>query len=248
MATRPGQRNCTIIGRLGFVFLALLTLITPARANVVRAEGYDCFWLWAGVEPQPALSGAKEIYLLAGEVSDRGQAHVVSQRSAIPHVIGPDVWIVYRAQSIAWNEAVYADILAHVESWRAAGNKVVGLQIDFDAGTKHLEHYAEFLAEVRARLPRQYRLGVTGLLDWSANGDPAGLDALAGVVDEVVLQIYQGRHVIPGYAHYLAKLDRMKVAFRIGLLQGGEWQVPPWLAINGRFRGYVVFLLNPSAR
>jgi hypothetical protein len=186
--------------------------------------------------------------VLAGEVSDRGQAQVISQRSAIPYVMGPDVWIVYRAQSIAWNEAVYTDILGHVESWRAAGNKVVGLQIDFDAGTRHLERYADFLTELRARLPSQYRLGVTGLLDWSANGNPAGLDALADVVDEVVLQIYQGRHVIPGYARYLAKLDRMKVAFRIGLLQGGEWQAPPWLASNGGFRGYVVILLSPSSK
>ena len=246
MATRPGRRNCTIIGKLGFVCLALLALNMPARAEVVRAENYDSFWLWAGVEPQPVLSGAKEIYLLAGEVTDRGPAHVISQRSAIPHVLGPDVWIVYRAQSIAWNEAVYADIFAHVESWRAAGNKVVGLQVDFDAGTKHLERYAEFLAQVRARLPSQYRLGVTGLLDWSANGDPAGLDALAGVVDEVVLQIYQGRHVIPGYGAYLARLKRMKVPFRIGLLQGGDWRPPPELPANPNFRGFVVFLLNPQ--
>ena len=72
-----------------------------------------------------------------------------------------------------------------------------------------------------------------------------GLDALAGAVDEVVLQIYQGRRVIPGYAGYLARLDRMKIPFRIGLLQGGEWQAPPGLEANPHFRGYVVFLLNP---
>ena len=226
----------------------LLALAMPARAEVVRAEDHDSFWLWAGVEPQGVLSGARELYLLAGEVSNRGRPHLISQRSATPHVAGADVWIVYRAQTIDWNDAVLDDVLAHVESWRAAGNRVVGLQIDFDAGTRHLERYAEFLGEIRARLPSQYRLGVTGLLDWSANGDPAGLDALAGVVDEVVLQIYQGRHVIPGYGRYLAKLDRMKVAFRIGLLQGGEWQTPPLLALNDKFRGYVVFLLNAPSR
>jgi hypothetical protein len=227
------------------IALALMTLAAPARAEMVRVEDHDSFWLWAGVEPQAALFGAKEIYLLAGEVSDRGPTHVISQRSAIPHVIGPDVWIVYRAQTVDWNEAVVADVLVHVESWRAAGNKIVGLQIDFDAGTKHLERYAEFLAQLRARLPNQYRLGVTGLLDWSANGDPAGLDALAGVVDEVVLQIYQGRHVIPGYESYLERLKRMKVPFRIGLLQGGDWHPPADLAANPCFRGTVVFLLNP---
>ena len=101
-----------------------------------------------------------------------------------------------------------------------------------------------FLKSLRARLPKQYKLGITGLLDWSANGDPKGLDALAGVVDEFVLQIYQGRRVIPGYSAYLAKLDRITIPFRIGLLQNGEWTPPPGLASNPQFQGYVVFLLN----
>ncbi len=93
-------------------------------------------------------------------------------------------------------------------------------------------------------MPADCKLGITGLLDWSANGDPVGLDALAGTVDEAVLQIYQGRHVIPGYAAYLQKLDRMRIPFRIGLLQGGEWQMPAALPRHSFFRGYVVFLRN----
>ncbi|MDE2383191.1 MAG: DUF3142 domain-containing protein [Alphaproteobacteria bacterium] len=221
-----------------------MAIALPVKAGKVQAEDYQSFWLWAGVEPQGVLAQAREVYLLAGEVSDRGRPHLISQRSAVPHIGGADVWIVYRAQTIAWDDAILAGVLAHVESWRAAGNHVVGLQIDFDAGTRHLERYAAFLREVRGRLPQGYRLGVTGLLDWSANGDPAGLDALAGVVDEVVLQIYQGRHVIPGYQAFLARLGRMKVPFRIGLLQGGDWQPPPGLQANPQFRGYVVFLLN----
>src|SRR5580698_9110896 len=97
----------------------------------------------------------------------------------------------------------------------------------------------------RRCLPADCKLGITGLLDWSSNGDPRGLDALAGVVDEVVLQIYQGRHVIPGYESYLAKLDRLKIPFRIGLLEGGEWHQPSGLTSNPYFRGFVVFLENP---
>ena len=119
------------------------------------------------------------------------------------------------------------------------------LQIDFDAHTHRLEEYAAFLKDLRQRLPADYKLGITGLLDWSSHGDPQGLDALAGAVDEVVLQIYQGRHVIPGYEQYLARLDRLKIPFRIGLLENGEWQQPANLASNLYFRGFVVFLLNP---
>ena len=219
-------------------------LAVNVKAEIVQAENYDAFWLWAGVKPQPALAKANEIYLLAGEVSDRGGLHVVSQRSAVPHIKRSKIWIVYRAQTIAWNDAILKDILAHIETWRRAGNSIEGLQIDFDAGTKHLDQYARFLGGLRARLPQHYRLGVTGLLDWSANGDPQGLQALSGVVDEVVLQIYQGRHVIPGYAGYLRKLDGFRVPFKIGLLQGGDWVAPDGLKNNLSFKGYVVFLLN----
>ena len=149
-----------------------------------------------------------------------------------------------RAQTLDWNDAIFNDVLQHVQSWKLNGNNLVGLQIDFDAGTKHLENYATFLALLRTKLPQEFKLGVTGLLDWSANGDPTGLDALAAIVDEVVLQIYQGRKVIPGYGKYLTRLDKLKVPFRIGLLQGGDWQAPQSLMTNPNFRGYVVFLLN----
>lgn len=244
MVPHHGPRTCIIIGRLVFAALLLSMLVKPALAEIVRAEDHDSFWLWAGVEPQPALSKARQIYLLAGEVSDRGGPHIISQRSAIPRLHGPDVWIVYRAETIEWNERVVAEILTHVDRWQAAGNKIVGLQIDFDSGTEHLQNYAIFLKSLRARLPEAYRLSVTGLLDWGANSERAGLEALGGVVDEVVVQIYQGRHVIPGYAAYVAKLGRLKMPFRIGLLQNREWNPPPDLASNPYFRGYVVFLLN----
>ena len=149
-----------------------------------------------------------------------------------------------RVETLAWPAAIYPQLTRELARWRAAGNRVAGLQVDFDARTRHLAEYAAFLRDLRRRLPAEYELGITGLLDWSANGDPSALDALAGTVDEAVLQIYQGRHVIPGYAAYLAKLSRMTVPFRIGLLQGGEWEAPASLGRNPEFRGFVVFLVN----
>ncbi len=246
MPTLPMPRSCAIIGKWLWVMLALLAMGSTAHTENVRAENYKNFWLWAGVRPQASLAKAKEIYLLAGEVSDRGKPHVISQRSALPHINRADLWIVYRAQTLDWNDAIFYDVLRHVQSWKLNGNRLVGLQIDFDAGTKHLKNYAIFLERLRRKLPPEFKLGVTGLLDWSANGDSRGLNALAAVVDEVVLQIYQGRRVISGYGAYLAKLDKLKVPFRIGLLQGGEWQAPPSLMTNPNFRGYVVFLVNPQ--
>ena len=237
-------RICAIIGKLIVYTAVIFTLDSPVTAANVRIEDYQNFWLWAGVKPPPALSNAKELYLLAGEVSNRGKPHIISQRSGIPHVGHAKVWIVYRVQTLDWNETITNEVLAHVQSWKANGNNLIGLQIDFDAGTKHLARYGIFLKQLRERLPKEFKLGVTGLLDWSANGDPRGLDGLVGIVDELVLQIYQGHHVIRGYENYLTRLDKLKVPFRIGLLQGGEWRAPSDLERNPNFRGYVIFLLN----
>ncbi|HVO04453.1 MAG TPA: DUF3142 domain-containing protein [Candidatus Cybelea sp.] len=231
-------------GAAALLLYALLGVATPAPAAPTVAENYDSFFLWAGVKPQPVLQAARSIYLLESEVVASTPVRLVAQRPAIPQVRDAEVWMVVRVQTLAWTPAIYDRVLASLARWRNAGNSVVGVQIDFDAGTRHLENYAAFLADLRQRLPADCRLGITGLLDWSSHGDPAGLKALAGVVDEVVLQIYQGRHVIPGYEAYLASLDRVGLPFRIGLIQGGDWERPETLAANPWFQGYVVFLVN----
>ena len=226
--------------------LMLPPKVTPAAAvERVDASRYEAFWLWAGVKPQPVLEHARRLYLLQSEVEAGDPVRLVAQRPAIPRVSGPELWMVVRVGTLRWPPHVYRQVLAQLERWRSAGNRVAGLQIDFDARTRHLKDYALFLDDLKHRLPADCRLSVTGLLDWSSNGDPKGLAALAGVVDEVVLQIYQGRRVIPGYALYLARLGRLKIPFRIGLLQGGEWRMPPQLPSNPWFRGFVVFLRNP---
>ncbi|MET0369743.1 MAG: DUF3142 domain-containing protein [Sphingobium sp.] len=230
---------------LALLILGIAMPTAVAAPLPVDAADHDAFWLWAGVRPQPVLGRARTLYILQGEVTARRPVRLLSQRPAIPRIGGADVWLVVRVETLEWPPAVYNHLLAQLRRWRAAGNQVVGVQIDFDAATRHLEGYASFLRDLRARLPADARLGVTGLLDWSANGDPAGLEALGGTVDEIVLQIYQGRRVIPGYATYLARLDRLAIPFKIGLLQGGEWEAPVALPGHPWFRGYVVFLQNP---
>ena len=238
-----------------------LALCVPAAAGTVRAQDYDAFWLWAGVRPQPALATARTLYILQGQVAARtnvdgaslgganldGAGRLIAQGGAIPHLSHGRIWLDYRVHTLRWSPEVYGEMLARLRRWRAAGNRVVGLQIDFDAHTRRLGEYARFLSDLRSRLPADCRLSVTGLLDWSSQGDSAALDALGGVVDEVVLQTYQGRRTIPNYQAYLASLVRMTLPFRIGLAEGGEWSAPPGLAANPWFRGYVVFLKNPPA-
>jgi Protein of unknown function (DUF3142) len=223
--------------------LALVWGCRAERAGPVDARQYDAFFLWPGVSPPEALHQAKTIYLLAGELRGDDPTRIVPLR-AVPQVRGAEVWLTLRAERLDWGEGVYRQIEADLARWQGAGNRLAGLQVDFDAATKGLDGYAAFLADLRRRLPKRYRLSVTGLMDWSAHGDPAALAGLAGSVDEVVIQTYQGRRTIPGYAAYMASLEKLPIPFRIGLVEHGTWQAPVALARNPNFRGYVVFLIR----
>lgn len=221
----------------------LLASCGGVRRDTVDPARYDAFFVWAGVDPPPAVSKAKTVYLLAGEV--RRDGSYVALR-ATPRVRTAEVWLVVRAARLDWTPSLEARLFAELDRW-AVGNRLAGLQVDFDASTKGLDRYAQFLTLLRQRLPVHYKLSVTGLMDWSANGDPGALAALRGVVDEVVVQSYQGRHTIPGYDAYLAKLARVPVPYRVAVVEGGDWREPVGLSSRPGYRGTVVFLL-PGAR
>ena len=206
---------------------------------------HDQFFLWAGVRPPPEVDRAKMLYILGGEIRRGGPVRLIDMRAAVPHVPQASVWMTVRTERLDWDADTWRAIAAMLARWRGAGNRLEGLQIDFDAATAGLGGYRAFLEDVRRRLPPGERLSITGLLDWSANGDPAALAALAGVVDEVVIQTYQARSTIPGYAAYFRHIDTLPIPHKIARVEGGEWTPPDALARDQRFAGYVVFLLKP---
>lgn len=225
--------------------LVFLASCQPKESRVDAAD-YDAFWLWAGVAPQPALDNAKTIYILEGEIRGAQNPYLISLRPATPSVAHADLWLVYRVETLGWDDGIYSQVTGDLARWKAAGNRVAGIQIDFDAATSGLAQYAEFLRTLRAKMPRDARLSVTGLLDWSSQGDSADLNGLAGIVDVLVLQTYQGRQTIPGYENYLESLKRLDMPYKIGLVQNGEWRAPSTLASDPDFKGYVIFLVNPG--
>jgi hypothetical protein len=213
-------------------------------AQSVDAAAYDAFWLWAGVRPQPVLDRASRIYLLYAELLARHPQGLSLRRAGWPRVDHADVWMVVRVETLDWAPHLTGHILYALRQWKRAGSRVVGLQIDFDAQTRHLDRYAAFLTALRKDLPSEFGLSITGLMDWTTQGEGDDLDSLAGVVDEMVIQSYQGRRTIPDIARYLVRLDRLPMPFRLGLVQGGDWTPRPDIEALKQFRGYVVFLLN----
>ncbi|WP_414159150.1 DUF3142 domain-containing protein [Pseudomonas sp. BNK-45] len=238
---------------LGYGLLPLwLWWATPAAgAAPVQAADHDAFWLWSGVKTQPVLARAKTLYILQGQIS-RSRRHpasgvqLIAQGLPVSRLPQEQVWVVYRAHTLAWTEPVYRQLFGQLQRWQSTGSPVVGIQIDFDSSTRDLERYGNFLRDLRQRLPAHYRLSITGLMDWGSNADPQAIGQLKGVVDEVVVQTYQGRRSIPNYASYLPRLDRMGLPYKVGLIQGGDWQEPQALRDSPWFRGYVVFLQNPQ--
>ncbi len=232
---------------IAIIFALIMTSCgNDASTENVHAEKYDSFWLWAGVKPQPVLKNAKTIYILEAEILDGPSTAFHSRRSATPRIEHADLWIVYRVETLDWDPAIIARINADVTRWRTAGNRVTGVQIDFDAATQGLSDYARFLTDLRKKLPKNCKLSITGLLDWSSGQGEQGpaLNALSDVVDEVVLQSYQARSTVPEYERYLPQLAKLRLPFRIGLVQHGKWQAPSSLKANPYFKGYVVFLVD----
>lgn len=219
-----------------------------SESERVVAEDYDSFWLWAGVKPQPVLGQAKSIYILAGEVRANNLKQFRLLRPVTPNISDVELWLVVRVETLDWPLQVQSQIIELAETWDKQGRPLTGIQIDFDSQTRNLKNYASFLEVFRAALPVRFKLSITGLLDWSANGDPMALSSLADVVDEAVFQTYQARETIAGYEQWLERLRDLPMPFRLGLVQGGLWREPENLEKIPNFRGFVVFLVNPPAK
>lgn len=229
-------------GRLPALLLCLAAGC-HAPEQAVDPAHFEEFFVWPGVTPEQTPRRARVLYLLDGEVRHRDPSRLIRLRQP-PHIADAAVWLTVRVERLDWDEAVHMQVLEDVRSWEAAGTRLKGVQIDFDAATRGLGDYARFLADLRRRLPQRYRLSVTGLLDWSANGDPGQWAQLVGIVDEVVVQTYQGRRTIPGYERYLWAIERVPLPYKIALVEGGDWREPASLRRDPDFRGYVIFLLR----
>ena len=104
-----------------------------------------------------------------------------------------------------------------------------------------------FLQKLRQKLPQQYRLSITGLLDWTNFKDQNTLTLFRQNINELVIQTYQGTTTIPNYPEYLKRISAMHLPYKVGLVQHGTWFGNSTKQKDPYFKGYVVFLLRSKA-
>ena len=233
-----------------FIFNLFACQPTQSATSTIDANDFASFWIWGDIQTAPYLVHAKELYILQGEIrySKSKQISTFTPQGVsilkLPH---QKIWLVFRTHHLAWNEQNYQTILNRLEHWRNRGNQVQGIQIDFDSKTNSLKDYAIFLQKLRQKLPQQYRLSITGLLDWTNFKDQNTLTLFRQNIDELVIQTYQGTTTIPNYPEYLKRISALRLPYKVGLVQHGTWFGNSTKQKDPYFKGYVVFLLRSKA-
>nr|WP_306670483.1 DUF3142 domain-containing protein [Acinetobacter sp. YH01009] len=242
--------------------IALCTACTPAQSGntqqaqtelqqCVDAAHYSSFWIWGNISSSPYLQQASELYILQGEMNwnkPLKQSEFIPQGIQVLHKPQQKIWIVIRSHHLQWSNNNIQQILQRLKHWENNGNQIQGLQIDFDAKTKNIHQYALFLENIRKQLPQKYRLSITGLMDWTNVQDQQTLSILRRNIDEIAIQTYRGSATIENYTSYLNKVSKLKLPYKIGLVQHGRWHAPQHLINDPYFKGYVVFLLRTANR
>ncbi len=237
-----------------------LTLVNNIAidAEIIDPKDYQQFWLWTAPKDDTKLSQAHTLYILQGEIRPNNMpyyrpninkntvhpalATLTPQGLGVRSLSSKKIWLVYRATSQEWSDEVMSQLIKRLDQWQRAGNQVMGIQIDYDAPTYQLDKYALLLNSIRQQLPAQYQLSVTGLLDWSNQADDSQFNQLSDAIDELVIQTYQGTTTLPNYSQYLKNLENLPFDFKVGIIEGGQWQGAAFLEANPHFKGYVVFL------
>ncbi|WP_180172143.1 DUF3142 domain-containing protein [Acinetobacter sp. YH12023] len=217
----------------------------------VNAAHYSSFWIWGNISSSPYLQQATELYILQGEMNwnkPLKQSEFIPQGIQVLHKPQQKIWIVIRSHHLQWSNNNIQQILQRLKHWEKNGNQIQGLQIDFDAKTQNIHRYAVFLEKIRKKMPQKYRLSITGLMDWTNIQDQQTLSLLRHNIDEIAIQTYRGSATIENYTSYLNKVSKLKLPYKIGLVQHGRWQAPKHLIQDPYFKGYVVFLLRTANR
>ena len=221
----------------------ILSGCTVGSTQPAPARWTTGFWFWQGSTIDPAYSGQQldVLFVQVGTIRKEGLGWVRTAAQwhaygTLPSELPParEYWLVWRYDGRGVPDSEVAAILGNefVRLRDAAHERhlnVAGLQLDIDSPTSALPRYAEFIREVRKRLPDGMRISITALLDWFRDG--AGIDAVIAAVDEFVPQFYDIGDPGDAQAAIASRIDaarwgpvfnRFYKRFRIGISSFGR--------------------------
>jgi hypothetical protein len=209
----------------------------------VDATHFRQFWRWPNAKLPQGLQ-IERLYFLQASWHQPGlwvdhQAYATKLQH-INHCV-----LVYRLETLADASEIVPKIKSDIDRWQSQGNRISGIQFDFDSGTNVLESYADFLATARRLLPKEITLSVTGLMDWG-NSATDNLSSVQQATDEIIFQTYQGKKTLPHLRPYFKKILAKKIDFKVGLVDGGSIDPNDFTDVlsSAHFKGFVIFMFE----
>ncbi len=242
------KRNFTsILATAATLSLMRCVVCSPVFAdNLVQPPSVPAYWLWAGHKIKPIHKNSI-LYLHQGHVrNSKDNTRVFYKRGFAPHKIeAKALYIVIRMHKLLYDSHYIHALVKLINHWENKGNRVKGLQLDFDSATVKLLKYSHYLKFVRAILPKKYRLSITGLGDWLVHGQQQHLMTINSSVDEIVFQLYQHKTAYQNLRPYLSVLKSNPLPFKLGLVQRGRYNKLQLKNLTHlpNYRGSVIFTL-----
>lgn len=220
------------------IVLSFLIMAAYANATSCGTAPSEEKWIWpAAYASQSGFTG--NAYVLQLHVPKKGQ----------PERRGPGPWpwqveelhLVIRLERRPEPGLILEHYRKLKAAWRMHGVNVAGLQLDYDSPTAKVGLYASDLEKIRAKLPAGDELSITGLADWTRLDSLERLLKPHGVT--VFFQLYRERQAHAEMTPILARLKKLKTAFKIGLLPGQKLSAPDLDRIkqNPHFKGIITF-------
>ena len=234
----------TYFGRLGALLgcLVLAACAVPLQSRQPPSTWTTGFWVW-GLGPASTTASIPTldvVFFQAGTIrreAGSGEAPWLVY-ATIPANLpaAEEYWAVLRYDRQEVPDATAGAVIA--ESFERLSQNAIrrhirlaGIQLDIDCPTSALSKYADFLQEVRQKLPRGTPISITALLDWFKPDTAVG--QVIRRVDEFVPQFYdlaaaEGGDVQSGIA---SKIDSdrwgpvfngFKKRYRIGISTFGR--------------------------
>ena len=207
-------------GTAVFIFLAYagLSQINTPRPGKTPCE--DGIWAWR----PSAISKLRETdtpHIFQGLFSIADNEEIYQFQGVRPSQVQRsecDLVLTYRLEDLVPAEMITARYRVHRKVWQKKGNRVAGLQIDFDSPSARLESYATWLRDLRSTLPSDTSFSITGLPDWLVSAPENDLQSVALQTDFIAFMMYQGITPVRDPSPYYAALRSSNLQFKIGLL------------------------------